>query len=518
MFLLLLAIGLLSNLGHSSTSREIYSFGRIASQTSAYENVTMHEGDLTINGTETYLIENCTYVQTGNIMAQDWTTLILKNSRLIINQLSSPDRYTSEVYVQVNDSAQLNIQNATIESGCWAGIIMSNSATANITMLTHLCGGEEISGDSIMTAAKSALSSVSMSDRVKVSISSSRIGVLRLLFDRYSSAGIVDLKPGFCEYWRLHENQTVSEIIHPYYDLVIENTEVDGWSLSVEHDATLTIMNSTLADLSLRIHDATLQLSELHTGYIADWSLRSVRLTNSVISNWFLGIDNSEVAVSNSTVGFWIVGDANATFKDSTILDIEAWEHVGSITFEGVKNEVGRIRVARSNTLISGDAKFGGTVDDFVSSNLTRNFNVIVKDAYGYLVSNGTLKLKSKDDVLLWNGTADSSGKADFNLTFTDSNYTEALKLETFKEGFYNVTEQVEFLSNTPILINLTQKPLGDVNEDRVVNILDISLVAFSFGCKPSDARWSERADLNKDGIIDIVDIALVAKDYGKTI
>lgn len=59
---------------------------------------------------------------------------------------------------------------------------------------------------------------------------------------------------------------------------------------------------------------------------------------------------------------------------------------------------------------------------------------------------------------------------------------------------------------------------MTDLNKDGIVNILDISIVARAYGCKPKDPNWNEVADLNKDGVINILDISLIARDYGKTV
>jgi len=58
---------------------------------------------------------------------------------------------------------------------------------------------------------------------------------------------------------------------------------------------------------------------------------------------------------------------------------------------------------------------------------------------------------------------------------------------------------------------------LGDVNGDRKVNIIDITLVAVAFKTTPTDPKWNPNADINNDNTINILDISKVAKEFGKT-
>ena len=51
-----------------------------------------------------------------------------------------------------------------------------------------------------------------------------------------------------------------------------------------------------------------------------------------------------------------------------------------------------------------------------------------------------------------------------------------------------------------------------DVNEDGVVNIVDLTLVATNFGATGTNA-----ADVNSDGVVNIVDLTLVAAAFGNT-
>ena len=56
----------------------------------------------------------------------------------------------------------------------------------------------------------------------------------------------------------------------------------------------------------------------------------------------------------------------------------------------------------------------------------------------------------------------------------------------------------------------------GDINNDGVVNIEDIAIVANAFGSYPEHPRWNETADMDKNGVVNIIDVATVAKEFGK--
>jgi PKD repeat protein len=58
----------------------------------------------------------------------------------------------------------------------------------------------------------------------------------------------------------------------------------------------------------------------------------------------------------------------------------------------------------------------------------------------------------------------------------------------------------------------------GDVNNDGRVDMLDLSMVAAAFGSRPTDTRWNSTADLDNNRIVNIVDISIVAHQYGKEV
>ncbi len=60
-------------------------------------------------------------------------------------------------------------------------------------------------------------------------------------------------------------------------------------------------------------------------------------------------------------------------------------------------------------------------------------------------------------------------------------------------------------------------KMVGDVNNDRKVNILDIAAVATGFGSKYGESRYKLNYDMNLDYLINIIDISMAARNYGKS-
>jgi len=58
----------------------------------------------------------------------------------------------------------------------------------------------------------------------------------------------------------------------------------------------------------------------------------------------------------------------------------------------------------------------------------------------------------------------------------------------------------------------------GDINNDGIVNIEDITIIAKAFGSYPGHPRWNAIADIDKNGIINIIDVAKVAMEFGKKV
>jgi hypothetical protein len=57
--------------------------------------------------------------------------------------------------------------------------------------------------------------------------------------------------------------------------------------------------------------------------------------------------------------------------------------------------------------------------------------------------------------------------------------------------------------------------PLGDVDQDGSLDIIDASTVALAFGSTPGMPHWNPYADINDNGIIDIIDVGVMALNFG---
>lgn len=88
----------------------------------------------------------------------------------------------------------------------------------------------------------------------------------------------------------------------------------------------------------------------------------------------------------------------------------------------------------------------------------------------------------------------------------TVGNFTISLKITDNKE--------LSSITTTNITVNL----FGDLNFDGTVNIIDISIIAYSYGSTPESERWNPQADINHDETINIIDLAIVAVEFGKKI
>ena len=304
----------------------------------------------------------------------------------------------------------------------------------NLTLVdTDVTEGWELSGfgDSEISVHDSTLSDLNCYDDSKVSVYDSTIewsvyvspwgssdvllegctlNEMSLSFFDYSTAVLTDLRPGYIDFWNIHVNGTVTGVD---WDLTLVDTTVtNGWGISCYYDSEVSIYNSTLNYLSsfdyseVSIHDSTLL-------YLYSYDSSTVSVYDSIIYGldcyWFTGRLN----LNRTTVNGW-------------------WD------------------IYYSQFYLWGGVNFTEVDLWFWNSEVTRNYGVeMTLDGSPY--PGVALTLYDEWETPMWSGLTDSSGHADFNVTYTDDNYTAVCSLRT---DDYPLERDVELLSDTPITLN----------------------------------------------------------------
>jgi len=236
------------------------------------------------------------------------------------------------------------------------------------------------------------------------------VGYPRLEFKDYSSASLTGLNSRYIGFWNIYVNGTVSGIV---WNMTLVDTEVtEGWALRCYDDSVVSVYDSTLLYLDC-----------------SDYSMVSVN--NSNVYGLYCG---------------WFTGQL---FFDETI--VNGWWDIYYSQF-----------------YMEGGVNFTNIYLWFWNSEVTRNYGVEA-EAGGSPIPGVALTLYDEWGTPLWGGTTDSSGHADFNLTYTDGNYTTVCKLRTDE---YPLETEVKLLTDTPILFNIiTAENLQLVvrgNNDRI--------------------------------------------------
>jgi hypothetical protein len=292
------------------------------------------------------------------------------------------------------------------------------------------------------------------------------------------------------------------------------------------YECELTVSNSTLHGIkALRSKLSVSNCEWQPDGTIVYLDNSKAEIHDSRLS-FVVSHNDSMFVIYNSTIFYrlhFLEGHGQGSCFESQIGYIEAESFRGTLVANetvilGGPGGSAYLKIIDSQFYVFGGISFlsGSCVGEWKDSNVTRNFEVFVMNGTVHnAASNVEIVLLTQNNTAIWEGLTDSLGKASFNLTFSDNNYTSALRIELAKKG-YSGAANVSFLSGAPIVLNM--RYFTDLNGDGIVNIVDIAIVARNYGSKIGDPNWDETADLDKNGKIDIIDVATVARDYGKTV
>jgi hypothetical protein len=548
------------------------------SLTSSYDNVTAHEGNLIINGTQTFVIEDCTYIQKGNVYVEDLASLIIKSAQFVMDL-----RYFEEFNIQVGNNATVQVENAQLtESSNGFSLDVRNNAEA------FIYGGLL---DSVWLAsydsAKLDVSSTQLTGHIAVydpstlNLSNSATASLEMIFTQ-GEIELTNMNPGFFRYWTLQNvviaNSTVENVGMAFRgSLVASVRNSTVYYMPISHFSNVSIINCTIGELVPGLYEwnEKLSLVGIEPGFFAYWDLKEnsawshlnfdIMIRNSQIRSWRLEIGNngelnlsrsnifllgcdgeSKATVLNSTVtnvfadidaNVCLLGSeiryvqstslSNIVFSDSSVEGISCYDNstacfIGRVDVGNKKSrgtflyDYSRLVITNASVTVFGNITFE-TSQDIVwrNSSATRNYGVIVQDTASQQIWNASLVLKAANQSLVWNGTTDGSGRADFNLTFTDRNYTDMLKLEAVKGDLFG-TKNISFLSDAPVIVILIVPILGDLDSDGKVSLADLVILAQAYGSKPTDSNWNPNADIDGNGTVGLLDLVILAQNYGQ--
>ena len=443
------------------------------------ENGTTYEGDLVIDGYEEFVIEDCIWIQRGNIYVRDHGELIVRNATLQIDQT-----YLYQYELTVQDFATVVMENTDLTSDYGLNFHFLDDSAGTIHTLNvdigdlsslGFFGRSNLEVDSMVFEASHG---IHIGEYADVSITNSVIGSIEVCSEtpiirigdseitwRFGlffmspeyEINITELTPGFKEYLDLGEG-IIAKRYGSYIPIriILNETEIQAWHIGMDYNLKAVISDSTLFHFRVFISGISCTIENLEPSFydqmrIGQIVLNQTRITNEVAVSvsW-----DAEVTVIDSVLNLLLApeGNSHAYVVTSTINGPHADYFSGSLGFDGAILD-GHIRVLHSNLFIYGDVSFKDSGHIFwYEGTITREYSMVVKDAYGNLVSDADLTLRSKDGTQVWSGTTDSQGGTSFNLTFADNNYTDTLRLEAVKGDLF-ATQDVSLFSDTPVVL-----------------------------------------------------------------
>jgi hypothetical protein len=268
-----------------------------------------------------------------------------------------------------------------------------------------------------------------------------------------------------------------------FYDTTIEKYVIAIFPMSHDIRGSISFYNCRLERAAL---------SWIHSVNVDNSSIDSLE----IIRGGFSGLAPL-IHIEYSNVSYLNIGDFGGLLEGNQAL-------LGNFVFGGSLYMWGNI------SFIPGSTVFGGRI--------IRNFNVLVQDDHGDPIPDSSLVLHGEDDEIVWNGKTNRAGQASFNVTFTSNNISYYSWLEASDFGESVDFKEVRFKTATPIVFIAQNRVRlkGDVNNDGMIDIRDVSEAVLAFNSFTGTTRWNPFADVDDSGRVDMKDIVAIVLNFGK--
>lgn len=500
-----------------------------------------HEGDLILTGNQTMTIENTAYKVNGNIMLQDSSQLIIRQS--IVETLGDIGR-SGDILLQ---GFSLLKADTTIFGGLdlTQGIDPSevemiksgNIVTdANSKLIMNNCFSltQSFMGNSKVTVRNSylvqePLGLVHVEGNADVLFEDSFVGALFLPIPDYVPIVIDSLQPGYLEYWSLRER--ISDVFS--YNLVLRRTEVMentkgykggmemGWNIAVDALKTnITISNSKLNKLIIGFPDSEPAfISDLVTRQPTNFDLNNIHVINTEIqTQWGIFMNGGPAQIINSQGLFIFMNGGNADIfvANSEVGEIDPRNYTGTLIYENSTWLGGYEIMDTSYIKIRGSVRMLPTVPIFdETSTMTRTYEVyLLDDADESPFANVNLTL-SKDGIAVWSGITDAEGKVSFDIAFDYDNSQDEWILST-DASHIKLNKTFSIYISNPVKISLELEEDGE-NYRSVLHVAENK--NFPFGTRESPYPTIQEGIDNSGGDIVYVHPGIYTGDIppGKT-
>lgn len=455
---------------------------------------------------EERVIENTVIFIDGNIIVRNNAKLMIRNATVIVN-----NTYFQRYWIYVLNNSTLEVSDSKITHNYVlkdppvmfvqhnAKIIMNNSISDWRIVVEE--GAEAVLSSSVLPILSWDPAN-SIFGPLEVTIIDSYIEhLMELRFPREISeqVDLVGLKPGKIECLDLESGNSFLRVKNTWLGL--------GWSVSLpahyeaQSKNRIVIRDSYLYQLWLAFpSNSKVKISNLKPGLFSSWSLYenaqlnnvtyNVTLVNTRIEIWKLSFygegeienvevftldtssnENAVILVSNSNIGqYHNRGAKYAKFSNTTITErmrFVSWEggagvpgliHRGKSTIEFENSIINApyIEIANHDAFITGTVSILTPLDNILwhSGTIIREYLLVVRDGQGSPLPDIPLRLIDWKGTIIWNGSTNQWGKALFNITFTEENYTKEWKLIAELSGM-NISKEIGFLTSTPIVLTL---------------------------------------------------------------